>query len=110
MCIRDSNDDTPNESIHKDNEDQTENESAGRSNLYISDKSKSRILLYLNTSSTHEDIRYKARYKGDIKKHNKSFNEGIKYSCNHCDYQATTQSSLKTHKQSVHEGIKYSCN
>ena len=35
--------------------------------------------------------------------------EGVKYSCNQCNYQATQQVSLKTHKKSVHGGVKYSC-
>ena len=38
----DNKDDFPNESIHKEDEDQTQNECAGKINLYISDKSKSR--------------------------------------------------------------------
>ena len=102
----DNDDDTPNESIHKDNEDQAEYE------LFISDKSKSRMGLYLHTSSAHECIRYsckfckyKARYKSNLTRHQEAIHDGVKYSCNQCAYQATTQSSLKTHKKSVHEGI-----
>ena len=35
--------------------------------------------------------------------------EGVRYSCDSCDYKATTTSHLKNHKESIHEGIKYSC-
>ena len=42
--------------------------------------------------------------------HYRSKHEGIKYSCNQCDYQATQQGNLQKHIQSVHEGIKYPCN
>ena len=46
----DNNDDIPNEGIRKDNEDQAENE------LHISNKLKSRMGLYLHTSSAHDGI------------------------------------------------------
>ena len=36
-------------------------------------------------------------------------NEGIKYHCDECDYQATTEDNLKKHKQSKHMGVKYHC-
>ena len=66
----DNDDDTPNESIHKDNEDQTENE-----------------------------CDYQAITQSDLKRQiKKSVHEGIKHSRNQCHYQATTQNSLKTHK------------
>ena len=35
--------------------------------------------------------------------------EGVKYTCDQCDYQATQQSNLTVHIQSKHEGIKYVC-
>ena len=38
-----------------------------------------------------------------------SEHEGVKYSCNLCDYKASRKGNLKTHKMSVHMGIKYSC-
>ena len=95
----DNNDEIPNESIHKDNEDQAEYE------LFISDKSKSRMGLYLHTSSAHECIRYsckfckyKARYKSNLKRHQEAIHEGVKYSCDQCDYHAKTRSDLKRHK------------
>ena len=34
--------------------------------------------------------------------HIQSKHEGIKYACNHCDYQATTQRSLTRHMKSKH--------
>ena len=38
-----------------------------------------------------------------------SSNVVYKYSCPHCDHQATQKGHLKRHIQSVHEGFKYSC-
>ena len=37
--------------------------------------------------------------------HKKSKNEGVKYGCNHCDYQATRQGHLTAHIQAKHEGV-----
>ena len=34
--------------------------------------------------------------------HRQSAHEGVKYACDHCDYQATTQSNLKRHIDSKH--------
>ena len=33
--------------------------------------------------------------------------EGIKFTCRHCNYQATLKSNLAEHKRAVHEGVKY---
>ena len=46
---------------------------------------------------------------GSMLTHYRSIHEGIKYPCNHCDYQATGSDNLTTHIQSKHEGIKYPC-
>ena len=77
---------------------------------------KSRIGLYLHTTTKHKGIcysceycGYKATQMGNLKKHQASIHEGVKYSCDQCDYHATTQSSIKRHQKSVHEGVKYSC-
>ena len=35
--------------------------------------------------------------------------EGVKYECDHCDYQTSTQLHYFTHIQSKHDGIKYDC-
>ena len=44
-------------------------------------------------------------------RHQQSKHVGVKfkYSCNKCDYQATDSRSLKRHQQSKHEGVRYSC-
>ena len=40
----------------------------------------------------------------------KSKHEGVKYSCDQCDYQATQKTNnLIRHGQSKHDGVKYSC-
>ena len=38
-----------------------------------------------------------------------SIHDGVKHSCEYCDYKATTKGNLQAHVQSVHEEIKYSC-
>ena len=38
-----------------------------------------------------------------------SVHEGIKYSCEQCEYQATRKESLDKHRRSVHDWIKYPC-
>ena len=44
------------------------------------------------------------RRKDSRAKHIRSKHEGVKYSCNQCEYQATQQGDLKRHKQSKHNG------
>ena len=50
------------------------------------------------------------RWKKDLVRHIRNRHEGVRYSCNQCEYQATTQKTLKAHKEAVHEGVKYLCN
>ena len=42
-------------------------------------------------------------YVDTLKTHKQSMHEGVKYSCNQCEYQATNQGNLKRHKQSHHK-------
>ena len=42
-------------------------------------------------------------------KHVQSIHDGVKHSCEYCNYKATAKGSLKIHVQSVHEGVKHSC-
>ena len=46
---------------------------------------------------------------GSLKSHIKSVHEGIRYPCNHCNYQATQKSSLKNHIRSSHENNFVTC-
>ena len=46
----------------------------------------------------------------NLKRHKLSQHDGIKYDCNDCDYKATTLDRLKRHKSAQHDGIKYDCN
>ena len=66
--------------------------------------------------SKHEGVKYScnqceyhATQQGHLKKHKQAIHEGVKYLCNHCEYKATQQGQLKNHKQAIHEGVKYSC-
>ena len=44
-----------------------------------------------------------------LKSHRKITHEGVRFACNHCEYQALQQSNLTLHIQSKHEGVKYAC-
>ena len=46
---------------------------------------------------------------GDLERHIRSVHEGMKYSCGHCEYQATQKGHLEQHRRSVHEAMKYAC-
>ena len=48
---------------------------------------------------------YKAKYKGDLKKHLESQHQGVCYLCNKCDYRAKYKGDLKKHVESQHEGV-----
>ena len=49
------------------------------------------------------------RDKSTLTKRKRSVHEGVKYACNHCDFEGTTQTGLKIHNESKHEGVKYTC-
>jgi KRAB domain-containing zinc finger protein len=59
---------------------------------------------------TCKQCEYQTTWKRDLKTHQQSKHEGLKYSCKQCEYQAGDKSALRRHQQSKHEGIKYSCN
>ena len=72
--------------------------------------------LRTHVESKHEGIRYtcdqcdyKATLKKDRKKHKESQHEGVRYPCDKCDYKATEKSKLRIHKESKHLGVCYSC-
>ena len=44
-----------------------------------------------------------------LKTHQQSKHDGVRYSCNQCEYQATQQGSLKTHQQFKHKCVQYFC-
>ena len=52
---------------------------------------------------------YQANSQYQLTRHIQSKHEGVKYSCDKCDFQANRQENLKRHIQSIHEGIKYAC-
>ena len=47
--------------------------------------------------------------KGSLQKHMKSVNEGEKFLCTQCDYQANWRGDLCKHMKSVHEGQQFQC-
>ena len=52
------------------------------------------------------DIVYREE-KGNLKTHQQSKHEGVKYSCIQCEYQATAQGSLRRHQQYKHNGVRF---
>ena len=45
----------------------------------------------------------------NLQRHVESVHDGVKYSCESCDYKATTKGNLQRHVVSVHDGVKHSC-
>ena len=45
------------------------------------------------------------RWKTDLVMHIRSKHEGVRYSCDQCEHQATHQGNLKKHKEAIHEGV-----
>ena len=41
--------------------------------------------------------------------HIKSVHQGVKFSCNQCNYKARQKGHLLRHRKSMHEGVKFSC-
>ena len=35
----------------------------------------------------------------------KSIHDGVKYSCEYCDFKATEKSNLQNHVKSIHDGV-----
>ena len=52
---------------------------------------------------------YQATRKNILNQHIQAKHEGVKYACDQCDYQASYKWDLSTHIQSKHEGLKYAC-
>ena len=42
-----------------------------------------------------------------LAEHLKFVDEGVKYPCKHCSYKETQKGNLKEHQKSEHEGVKY---
>ena len=45
---------------------------------------------------------YKVNCAGHLKEHVESIHEGVRYSCDQCDYRATTKGNLKRHEMFKH--------
>lgn len=56
-----------------------------------------------------DECDYKATQSTDIKRHKAFKHEGVRFDCSMCDYKATTKGSLKVHFEAKHQGIKYPC-
>ena len=56
-----------------------------------------------------DECDYKATQSTDIKRHKAFKHEGVRFDCSMCEYKATTKGSLKVHFEAKHQGIKYPC-
>ena len=72
--------------------------------------------LFYHKQSVHEGVKYACEHcdfqstqQSHLKAHIQSKHKGFKYACDQCDYQGTRQSHLTEHIQSKHEGFKYAC-
>ena len=52
---------------------------------------------------------YNAAHRMNLKIHIQNIHEGIRYECNECDFKATQKKYLRTHTESKHKGLKYDC-
>ena len=59
--------------------------------------------------SVQPECRKEFSNNGNMVAHYRSVHEGIKYSCNQCDYQATTQGHLHTHIAGKHSNKIFKC-
>ena len=46
-------------------------------------------------------------WKGLIMRHDKSWHEGVMFSCDQCDYKARLKGSLSKHMKSIHKGLQF---
>ena len=107
----DNNDDILNEDICENNEDKTENEYIGRGILDSDEIINLGIpgsVELAPSKQLYKCVECEAIYnsKHALYYHTRSKHEGVRYSCNQCEYQATQQGNLKRHKQSVHKHNK----
>ena len=65
----------------------------------ILENTKSLCMMESNTLANIAYCSYQATTNGNLKKHQKSVHDGVKYPCKHCSYQANTNGSLKEHKK-----------
>ena len=85
------------------------------SNISIDSSTNSKTLNQLKESN-NEGIRYSCDLcdyvvttSRQLKHHRESKHKGIWYPCALCEYAATSSSCLKKHKKSKHLGIRYQC-
>ena len=52
---------------------------------------------------------YQATHQISLTRHIRSKHEGIRYACSQCDHQFSLSGNLNAHIQSKHEGVKYAC-
>ena len=52
---------------------------------------------------------YNAAHSLNLKFHIQNIHEGIRYECNECDFKTTQRKNLRTHTESKHKGLKYDC-
>ena len=74
------------------------------------------LCLKRHKESVHDGVRYscdsceyKATTLSHLKTHKEAIHDGVRYSCDSCNYKATTLNSIKTHRESIHDGVRYSC-
>ena len=82
--------------------------------VHCSDKATQEDYSLTHKRSVHEGVKfscdqcnYKAKWKSSLRKHIKSIHEGVKFPCNQCEYKATKNDTLLTHIRSVHLGVKF---
>ena len=70
---------------------------------YSFSSTKEKEVIYSCNQCEYTGSRQALRY------HIRSLHDGIRLSCDQCNYETSQQSNLKRHKETEHELIKYSC-
>ena len=64
---------------------------------------------YEGVKYTCDQCEYQGNRRDSLTIHIQSKHEGVKYACDQCDYRAAKPSNLTAHIRSQHEGVKYAC-
>ena len=62
--------------------------------------------IHKRSNDSYQRGKYNVPLQRNLRKHQESVPEDVKYFCEHCDFQTKLQSSLIRHQNSVHEVVK----
>ena len=110
----DSKDHVTNDNVlhRKDNSFQLENNKRNVANIEEMEDTETKSTKgYINESGTFQcnQCNKQFSYRKGLRRHIKSFHEGLCYMCGECNKNFSQKESLNAHIKGVHEGIKFPC-